>query len=46
LKLGHRDTLDQLIPLVNEQLRLLAAHHLQAERTGHTLGPTALVNEV
>jgi RNA polymerase sigma factor (TIGR02999 family) len=46
LKLGNRDALGQLIPLVYRQLRLLAARHMRAERVGHTLGPTALVNEL
>jgi RNA polymerase sigma-70 factor (ECF subfamily) len=34
-----------LFPLVYEELRRLAAHHLAQERVNHTLQPTALVNE-
>lgn len=36
---------DQLFPLVYERLRALARRHLAAERSGHTLQPTALVHE-
>jgi RNA polymerase sigma-70 factor, ECF subfamily len=46
LKLGNKDALGRLIPLVYRELRLLAARYLQAERTGHTLQPTALVHEL
>jgi hypothetical protein len=35
-----------LIPLVYEELRRVAHYHLQAQRDGHTLQSTALVNEV
>lgn len=35
----------QLFPLVFEELRVLAANQLRRERVGHTLQPTALVNE-
>jgi RNA polymerase sigma factor (TIGR02999 family) len=35
-----------LIPLVYNELRRVAHHHLRAERDGHTLQSTALVNEV
>jgi RNA polymerase sigma factor (TIGR02999 family) len=42
---GDRDALDQLIPLVHDELRLLARRHLRRERAGHTLQATALVNE-
>jgi RNA polymerase sigma factor (TIGR02999 family) len=35
-----------LLPLVYEELRRLAAHRLAGERAGHTLQPTALVHEV
>jgi len=34
-----------LIPLVYDELRALAAEHLSRERPGHTLQPTALVHE-
>lgn len=36
---------EQLFPLVYEELRDLAAAQLRRERSGHTLQPTALVNE-
>ena len=35
----------ELLPLVYEQLRLVAARQLHGERAGHTLSPTALVHE-
>lgn len=40
------EPLAQYMPLVYEQLRELAARRLRQERSGHTLQPTALVNEV
>jgi RNA polymerase sigma factor (TIGR02999 family) len=42
---GDKQALDQLMPLVYDQLRLLAARCLASERPGHTLRATALVNE-
>jgi RNA polymerase sigma factor (TIGR02999 family) len=45
LKLGNKDALARLIPLVYAELRALASRFLRAERTGHTLQPTALVHE-
>lgn len=36
----------QLLPLVYDELRRLAAHRLQGENPGHTLQATALVHEV
>jgi RNA polymerase sigma factor (TIGR02999 family) len=42
---GQQDVLPQLIPLVYDELRHLAAAYLRRERAGHTLEPTALVNE-
>ena len=35
----------ELLPLVHDQLRRLASRQLAGERRGHTLQPTALVNE-
>ncbi len=35
----------ELLPLVYDELRRLAAHRLAGERSGHTLQPTALVHE-
>jgi len=42
---GDSDAMDQLMPLVYEQLRSLAAHYMRRERTEHTLQATALVHE-
>ena len=42
---GHRDALDELLPLVYDELRRLASRYLQREPDGHTLQPTALVHE-
>jgi len=42
---GDRAALDQLMPLVNAELRRLAAHYMRRERPGHTLQTSALVNE-
>lgn len=42
---GDRQALDSLLPLVYDELRRVARHYLQGERTGHTLQSTALVNE-
>jgi len=42
---GDRAVLDQLIPLVHEELRRLAKRQMGRERPGHTLQTTALVNE-
>lgn len=40
-----RQATDELLPLVYEELRRLAAQHLAEERVGHTLQPTALAHE-
>jgi RNA polymerase sigma factor (TIGR02999 family) len=42
---GDSQLADQLLPLVYEELRQLAAHKLAHEAAGHTLQPTALVHE-
>src|SRR6184192_4485634 len=42
---GDDDALAQLTPFVYEELRRLAHREMGAERTGHTLQTTALVNE-
>ena len=42
---GAQAALEQLIPLVHEELRRLARRHMAHERVGHTLQATALVNE-
>jgi len=42
---GNNSALDQLVPLVEAELRQLARRYLQRERPGHVLQATALVNE-
>ena len=42
---GDRNALDQMVPLVYDELHRLAEHYLSAEREDHTLQPTALVHE-
>ena len=42
---GDQQALDKLMPLVYSELRQLAKNYLRRERAGHTLQPTALVNE-
>jgi RNA polymerase sigma factor (TIGR02999 family) len=42
---GDQVALDQLMPVVHEELRRLAQGYLRRERPGHTLQPTALINE-
>jgi RNA polymerase sigma-70 factor, ECF subfamily len=42
---GNQQALDQLTPLVYEELRRLASSYLRKERKSHTLQPTALVHE-
>ena len=43
---GDERALDQLMPLVYEELRQAAHRYMAREGTGHTLQTTALVNEV
>ena len=43
---GDETALDQLVPLVHAELRCMAARYMAGERVGHTLQPTALVNEL
>jgi RNA polymerase sigma-70 factor, ECF subfamily len=42
---GNQEALDQLMPVVYDELRRLAKRCLYAERPGHTLRATALVHE-
>jgi RNA polymerase sigma factor (TIGR02999 family) len=42
---GNKQALDQLMPVVYDQLRRLASNCLRAERPDHTLRATALVHE-
>lgn len=43
---GRQEARDELLGLVYEPLHAIAARHLHRERQGHTLQPTALVNEL
>lgn len=45
LSAGRREVLDQLLPIVYEELRGIAHARLRGEREGHTLNTTALVHE-
>ena len=45
IRAGDSRAADKLIPLVVDELRRLARLQLRDERPGHTLQPTALVNE-
>ncbi len=42
---GDETALEQLLPLVYEELRRLARLQMRGERRGHTLQPTAVVHE-
>ena len=42
---GDKQAAAELLPLVYEELRRLAAHELRGEPSGQTLQPTALVHE-
>lgn len=42
---GNQQALDQLMPLVYDELHRLASHYMKSERQDHTLQATALVNE-
>ena len=42
---GDKAALDQLVPIVYDELRRQAARYLRRERVGHTLQTTALINE-
>jgi RNA polymerase sigma factor (TIGR02999 family) len=42
---GDAKALEQLAPLVEQELRRLARLYLSREKLGHTLQPTALINE-
>lgn len=43
---GDQDAARQLIVKLQPELRRIAAHHMRAERPGHTLQPTAIVNDL
>jgi RNA polymerase sigma factor (TIGR02999 family) len=42
---GRPEAADAIIPILYRELRKVAAARLRSERAGHTLQPTALVNE-
>ena len=42
---GNKEALSQLMPVVYDELRRIAAQYMRRERVQHTLQPTALVNE-
>src|SRR5262245_19908031 len=42
---GDRKAASELLPLVYDELRKLAAARMAEEKPGHTLQPTALVHE-
>lgn len=42
---GNESVLDELLPLIYGELRVLANRYLRRERKDHTLQPTALVHE-
>jgi len=44
-KNGNRAALDELFPLIYDELKRVAANKLKNERSDHTLQPTALVHE-
>lgn len=45
MQAGDHEAADELLPKVMSELRRLARHYMRHERVGHTLQPTALVNE-
>jgi len=45
LSAGDRDALNDLMPLVYDELRAIARRKLRGERPGHTLDTTGLVHE-
>jgi RNA polymerase sigma factor (TIGR02999 family) len=42
---GNNEALDQLMPIVYQELHQIALSYLRRERPDHTLQPTALINE-
>ncbi len=42
---GDKEALDELLPIVYDELRQQAARYLRRERAGHTLQTTALIHE-
>jgi RNA polymerase sigma factor (TIGR02999 family) len=46
LREGNKDAVNQLVPLVYDELRKMAAAYMRREQAGHTVQATELVNEV
>lgn len=44
-KKGNKAALDELIPIIYEELYSLAKSYIRGEKNNHTLQPTALINE-
>ena len=42
---GRREALDQLMPVIYQELHKIAGSYLRRERAEHTLQPTALIHE-
>ena len=42
---GEKECLNELVPLVDKELRRIAHYLMRKEREGHTLQTTALVNK-
>ena len=42
---GNQTALDELAPVLHGELKRIARRYMRSERQGHTLQPTALVNE-
>lgn len=42
---GDRAAMDDLLPLIYDEMRRLASRYWRRERADHTLQPTALVHE-
>lgn len=42
---GDAEALEELVPIVYNELRRTARHYMNVERSANTLGPTALVHE-
>ena len=42
---GRREAMDEVIPILYDELHRIAHNHMSRERAGHTLSTTALVHE-
>lgn len=45
IRAGNQEAVNQLVPLIYDELRRMASAYMRGERPGHTLQATALVNE-